>query len=238
MKNCFDMKDYEVNVIMPMLGRGERMKGMQNTCKPLMKLPDGTLFFLKALSSLKEYKVNQLTLVVLREYYEEFCDIPEDAIARYVNFNKLVITSSEPTANPVESLKRGLRVLTRDRWMPLIVLDCDIYAPVPLVSLNVRDFGILFYYHDTMGNKSYLRRDAFNNVLGIAEKKLISTDAILGAYLFTSGNSVKDVLDNNNSLEYVSEIFASVLGQAHVQARSVSNVMNFGTLEELKQLKI
>lgn len=29
MKNCFDMKDYEVNVIMPMLGRGERMMGMQ-----------------------------------------------------------------------------------------------------------------------------------------------------------------------------------------------------------------
>ena len=31
MKNCFEMKDYEVNVIMPMLGRGERMQGMQNT---------------------------------------------------------------------------------------------------------------------------------------------------------------------------------------------------------------
>lgn len=238
MKNCFEMKDYEVNVIMPMLGRGERMQGTQNTCKPLMTLPDGTLFFLKALSSLEKYKVNQLTLVVLREYFEDFCGIPEDIISRYVNFNKLVITSSEPTANPVESLKKGLRVLTSDRQMPLIVLDCDIYAPVPLVSLNMRDFGVLFYFHDIIGNKSYLQRDAFNNVLAIAEKKLISSDAILGAYLFTSGNNVKDVLDSNNTLEYVSEIFASVLGQARVQARSVRNVMNFGTLEELKQLKI
>ena len=238
MKNCFDMKDYEVNVIMPMLGRGERMMGMQNTCKPLMNLPDGTLFFLKALSSLKEYKVNQLTLVVLREYYDEFCEIPEYEISQYVDFNKLVITSSEPTANPVESLKKGFEVMTFDRWMPLIVLDCDIYAPVPLIPLNIRDFGVLFYFNDTIGNKSYLQRDDSNNVISIAEKKLISTEAILGAYFFTSGNSAKDVLDSNNTLEYVSEIFASVLGQASIKACSVSNVMNFGTIEELKQLEI
>lgn len=237
MKNCFEMERFEVNVIMPMLGRGERMRGMQDTCKPLMKLPDGETFFLKALSSLKEYKVNQLTLVVLREYFEDFCDIPESTIAQYADFNKLVIVSSEPTPNPVESMKKGLETI-EDKWMPLMVLDCDIYAPLPLVKIHIHDFGTLFYFHDEIGNKSYMRRDAFNEVVAIAEKKLISNDAILGAYLFHNGKDVKDVLDDNNTLEYISEIFGTVLRERKIRAYSVSNVMNFGTIEELKQLKI
>ena len=46
----------EINVIMPMLGGGTRMQNMQNTCKPLYKLPSGRPLFLKALESLKNYK--------------------------------------------------------------------------------------------------------------------------------------------------------------------------------------
>ena len=64
MTDCFK----EVNVIMPMLGGGTRVKGFQDTCKPLMILPDGELFFLKALRSLKNYQIDTLCLVVLKEY--------------------------------------------------------------------------------------------------------------------------------------------------------------------------
>ena len=35
-----------------MLGGGTRMQGCQPTCKPLMRLPDGERFFVRALESL------------------------------------------------------------------------------------------------------------------------------------------------------------------------------------------
>lgn len=220
------MEKNVVNVIMPMLGGGARMQGVQKTCKPLMKLPNGEHFFVKALSSLRNYHVSKLVLLVLEEYADEF----RKSFEYDLPFDELKVVPHCPTNSPVESLMVGLQYVDDD--LPLFSLDCDIFAEIPLVELSDDVFGKLFTFNDTIGNKSYVTTTKDGYVLNVEEKRMISNDAVFGSYLFIDVKKMKRYVENAG---YLSQIFKNALhsGERVSAERIEGSVKMFGTLEEL-----
>lgn len=227
MTDCF-----KVNVIMPMLGGGTRVKGFQDTCKPLMILPDGELFFLKALSSLKNYQIDTLCLVVLKEYEKDFKEL-SNKIMKVSKCRSLIIISHEPTSTPIETVKIGIEKIQNE--LPIFILDCDIYSEIPLIKIENNSFGYLFYFHDITGNKSYIRLSD-NHVIEVKEKQLISNNAIFGAYLFTSKKRLTSKLYQGD-LKYISDLFRiAVEDGCYISATKLYRVINYGTIEEINEL--
>ena len=235
------MKKMKVNVVMPMLGQGSRMLGVQNTCKPLMKLPTGERFFMKALTSLKNYDIQCLVLVVLKEYFNDFLEL-EDEVQKLTDAKHVTIIPQNPTKTPVESFRRGFRFIWENgvnKYLPVFCLDCDIYGEIPTFTNEILEAGRLFYFHDTAPNKCYIATLPHNgSVVGhIAEKRVISDKAVIGAYLFEDIVSLHRILFYSSAwFGYLSDVFRALLKDGEVIGASpAANVTTFGTLEELTQ---
>lgn len=222
----------KVDVIMPMLGRGERMENCQDTCKPLMRLPDGERFFIRALRSLENYEIRNLVMVVLEDFGKEFFELSTELSTEF-SIDRIVMVTHAPTKNAVETLKIGvnqLNLLSHDN-LPIIVLDCDIYGELPLVE-QVFDANI-FYFSSNNPNKSYIETDSEGMVVNIAEKVVISDKAVMGAYFFGSLSAIEPQPD----FAYVSDLIKQMVKEGKkVSSLSVDKVTNFGTLQELKEL--
>jgi dTDP-glucose pyrophosphorylase len=215
---------------MPMLGGGTRMSGLQNTCKPLIRLENGNCMFMQALRSLRNYEIDNLVLVVLREYEEQFWDLLPDII-HLTNCKRLYIKPNDPTRCPVETFLIGLSVVGGD--LPIMCLDCDIYADIPVFP-DTKHAGV-FYFKDTNPNKSYIRTH-YDYVTEIAEKNPISDKAVFGAYLFDDYNKLQEALQGTSVLCYISDIMKEMLLQgALIRSKQLNTVYNFGTLNELKK---
>lgn len=229
----------KINVIMPMLGEGSRMKGLQGTIKPLMALPDGDLFFIKALSSLKEYEIDNLVLVVREEYAKEFMNM---RIKLSKSCNRLCIISNKTTQSHYESFCIGFNALrdyapTEYCQESLVVLDCDIYAPLPLFT----DFCTagLFTFRDLSdeANKSYVSTIG-SKAIQIAEKERISGDAVFGAYLFNDVQLLEEIVDELKCLRNMSDVYKILLLRGDkVRIKMVENVMMYGTKEEFVRIE-
>ena len=235
------MKKKKVNVVMPMLGQGSRMLGVQNTCKPLMKLPTGERFFMKALTSLKNYDIQCLVLVVLKDYSNDFLEL-ENEIRKLSNAKFIAVIAHDPTKTPVESFRIGFRFIWEmrdDKYLPVFCLDCDIYGEIPTFTNENLEAGRLFYFHDTAPNKCYITTLLRNGsvVSRIAEKRVISDKAVIGAYLFENIVSLHRILFRSGAwLGYLSDVFRSLLKDGEIIGASpAANVTTFGTLEELNQ---
>lgn len=222
----------KVDVIMPMLGRGERMENCQDTCKPLMRLPDGERFFIRALRSLKNYKIRNLVMVVLKDFGKEFFELSFE-LSKEFSIDEIIIVTHTPTKNAVETLKIGVNQLNLSDHdnIPTVVLDCDIYGELPLVK-QVFDANI-FYFSSNNPNKSYIETDSEGMVANIAEKIVISDKAVMGAYFFGSLSAI----DPRPDFAYVSDLIKQMIKEGkRISSLSVDKVTNFGTLQELKEL--
>lgn len=235
------MKKMKVNVVMPMLGQGSRMLGVQNTCKPLMKLPTGERFFMKALTSLKNYDIQCLVLVVLKDYFNDFLEL-EDEVRKLSNAKHVAIIPCDPTKTPVESFRRGFRYISPSwgsKYLPVFCLDCDIYGEIPTFTNENLEAGRLFYFHDTARNKCYIETLPHNDavVSRIAEKRVISDKAVIGAYLFENIVILHRILFYSSAwFGYLSDVFKAMLNDGQIIGASpAANVTTFGTLEELEQ---
>lgn len=229
----------KINVIMPMLGEGSRMKGLQGTIKPLMALPDGDLFFVKALSSLEEYEIDSLVLVVREEYAQEFINM-RGKLSK--SCNRLYIISHKPTQSHYESFCVGFNALRDYAPMEygresLVVLDCDIYAPLPLFT----DFCAagLFTFRDLSNeaNKSYVSTIG-SKAIQIAEKERISGNAVFGAYLFNDVQLLEEIVDELKCLRNMSDVYKILLLRGDkVKVKTVKDVMLYGTKEEFLKIE-
>lgn len=224
-----------VDVVMPMLGKGTRMNGMQNTIKPLITLKNNSgkpeqAMFLQSLSSLVAYSINNLVLVVPKEYESAFRElIAQEGLP--VECNHLHIVAHGYTSNPVQSLRVGLDYVGNN--LPVIVLDCDIYAPLPVYEFgdDPQTKAQLFVFNHNLPNKSYIQPLDTEYVKTIKEKKQISNFAVMGAYMFSNGNTLRYYASLRNRL--LSDIVRAILRDNYkVSYTIIDHVINYGTEEE------
>lgn len=230
------MNKPSITVLMPMMGSGTRMRGYQNTIKPLIKLSDNKRLFERALESLENYNIEHLIAVVPAEYRQEFLDIlkvhPEFAMWSVVS------PESQPPEQ-VDTVDFGLTNCTFSKpELPIVVLDCDIYAPLPAVNIKeTNETAHLFTFEHDNPNKSFIEPVSpdGNAVKRIVEKEMISNQAVMGAYMFKNEMALLKAIDVGHK-GYMSSVVMNVIeNHKAVGYTEVKGVENYGTIEEFKE---
>ena len=103
--------------------------------------------------------------------------------------------------------------------------------------------GLLVSFESTLPRYSYAETDGSDRVVRTAEKEVISTHALCGAYFFATGKLFKEAAHRllneaqfNKPEYYVSLLYNYLLREEQVvRLASMEKYCSYGTPEELKQ---
>ncbi len=173
------------HLIMPMGGAGSRFyKNGYVLPKPIIEIHERPFFYWAAMSILKYIPTADVTFVVLRQHVDEF---QIDKVIRTYFPNARIKVLSEILPGPVYTALEGVRDLQDD--VPVIINDCDhMFCCHGLNELmNGAPFsydGVLLTFKSNLPQYSYVRYDEAGKIIGTAEKQVVSSHAICGAYTF------------------------------------------------------
>ena len=230
----------KLQVVMPMAGLGSRFRN-QGIFKPKPFIEvDGMPMFMKALSSLEGYHGEIEVHVIVREESLDVGEIPKDLWNKYAKCH--VHTLNALTKGAAETVSKISDLL--DSRQPLLVLDCDLFfQSLEFINAieNCDSDGALLTFKSQSPKYSYAKSEN-GFLVEIAEKKVISEDAIIGAYLFSKAETfvswTKSLLIKPISNElveyYISEVFREGLQRGARIEVLQGKIWSFGTPEELE----
>lgn len=230
----------KIHLVMPMGGGGTRFgnKGF-NVPKPLIMLKGHPFFYWAVQSIVKFNEVLDITFVVLKEHIDNF-DIDKRILDYYPDAHIVVIPKVLNGA--VLTCMEGVKTLNDDA--PILFNDCD-HAFISgefREYLNAADFtnldGALLTFKSDNPAFSYAKLNEKGYVTETVEKKVVSNEAICGAYYFRN----KDIfIDNAESyLEQCaySEFFISGVynemskNNLLIKTFAIDEHISFGTPDE------
>jgi dTDP-glucose pyrophosphorylase len=232
-----------LNVLMPMGGLGSRFAHSGwRLPKPLIRV--GTLpMFRQALRSLDAYRgAWTLTAVIRRELERDF---PLGEEIRGAVSDATVVVIEALTRGSVETALAASPFIRDDDGV--LVLDCDLWFVSPAYFEAVADVlagrtahgGVLLSFAARDPRYSYALLEG-ERVRRTAEKQVISSDALAGAYFFASGAQFKaaaaELLTRPTGGEFYTSLLFNLLierGES-VVARRAERYLSFGTPEELR----
>lgn len=236
---------HTLHLIMPMGGAGTRFfhNGFIMP-KPLIEI-HGKPFFYWATRSVEKYvEPLDITFVVLKQHVADFGI--DKAILKYFPAAKLEIVAwEEVKAGPVMTCLAGLRHIDDDR--PVLFNDCDhmfgcdAFARAMNSGAWEHD-GALLTFPSDQPQFSYLRYDG-ERIVGTVEKKVVSSHAICGAYMFRDAGLFRELTETYIRDCGYSELFVSGLYNVlcekglTVQNYSVDFHVPFGTPAEYEKAK-
>ncbi len=234
----------KINLIMPMGGAGTRFANNGFECpKPLLPL-EGRPFFAWAADSIRGHvELESITFVVLKEHIERFGIDRE--ILKYAPDAEICVLD-HVLNGAVLTCMEGAKSVKNDA--PIIFCDCDLtFTCDALYEYYKRDAhsadGTLVTFNSDLPRYSYVRKDESGLVVETAEKKVISHEAICGAYGF--GN--KDIflkaadkyMDTCTYSEYfMSGVYNLIIGQGgKVMNFPTDRMISFGTPDEYEKAR-
>ncbi len=219
----------KLHLIMPMGGRGARFfrDGFVQP-KPLIRLRDKPFFYWAVQSVLKDVQAADLRIVVLQDHVEDFA-IDREILSLYPEAAITVIPEVLPGA--VLTCIAGAKEITDGA--PLLFNDGDhmFRSSAFAAFCAAGDFsepdGALLTFRSDEDKFSYLRYDEDGRIVGTAEKKVVSNDAICGAYYFKNADTfLKAAWQYLTECRY-EEFFVS--GVYDVMARAGQSIRSFPT---------
>lgn len=217
----------KIHLIMPMGGAGTRFfKNGFNIPKPLINIHDKPFFYWATQSIAQHIDVLDITFVILKEHIEKY-EIDKEIKKYYPNAKIIIIP--EVLNGAVLTCIEGVKEINDDN--PIIFNDCD-HA---FISNDFNNFcksanfelydGALLTFNSDDPKYSYLKLDNNDNVIETVEKKVVSNNAICGAYYFKNKKLFLD-----SSSEYLKECNYSeyfVSGVYNIMAKNKKKIHNF-----------
>lgn len=230
----------KLHLIMPMGGAGSRFfKDGFVMPKPLIEI-NGKPFFYWATRSLEKYiDIADLTFVVLNEHITEF-KIDEN-IKKYFPKAKIASVDFEDVkSGPVMTCLAGISNIHDEQ--PILFNDCDHMFRCDAFNreANERNWefeGALLTFESREPQFSYIQYDG-KKIVGTVEKKVVSHDAICGAYVVRSAQMFRDMAEEylrhcNYSEFFVSGIYNVMCEKGYeVKNYTVDFHVPFGTPTE------
>ncbi len=232
---------------MPMGGLGSRFSNAgYTTPKPLIPV-DGMPMFKKALSSIKEVTDNTSYYFVIRQEHVDSLGL--DKLIADALPDAHIIIIPELTRGAAETAYAAAPHLDPDS--PLVIMDCDLWFKSASYEDMLRETlsgsleiagGLLTFEADNP-RYSYALIDRDNIVTKTAEKRVISNNAITGAYFFANAKTFTRSAEELLSLPiseampeyYISNLYNIILSEGgSVKACYVDKFASFGTPEELQ----
>ena len=176
----------DLAMVMPMAGRGSRFAKQGVTQpKPLVDLA-GKPFFWWATESLRRMvPLREMVFVVLEEHVRDF-SIDQRVLELYPDAR--VVPIPDVTSGAAETAMIGMRALATSG--PVAVNDSDHAFRCPELAGVASALGreldaALLCFNSQSPAYSYAELDAEGRVVGTAEKRVVSSYAIAGCYLFS-----------------------------------------------------
>lgn len=200
------------HLIMPMGGAGSRFyKNGYMQPKPLIEIHEKPFFYWAAMSILKFIPAADVTFVVLKQHVNEF---QIDEIIRTYFPDAQVKVLPELLPGPVYTALEGVHDLQDDA--PVIINDCDHMFCCQRFNrlMNGASFpydGVLLTFESDMPQYSYVRYGGSGEIVGTAEKQVVSSHAICGAYTFRSATLFREAASEYIQNGPAGEKFMSVV---------------------------
>lgn len=179
----------KVNLIIPAAGAGSRFsKNGIAIPKPLINLAGKPFFYWSVISVAKYCELESLTFVVLKDHVTQW-NIDKEIYRYFPEAN--VIELDDMTKGAAETCLKGLRDIMGEYGndSPVLFNDCDHF----FMSSELNNFlagprqqnwdAALVTFKSSEDKYSYVEYED-GKVVGTVEKKVVSSDAICGAYLF------------------------------------------------------
>lgn len=232
-----------------MAGEGSRfLKEGWTTPKPLIEL-HGEPLFKHAISSVADYDIPMKYSFIVRQEHIDRYQI-DKGIKTFLPEAE-VFSVLKTTRGAVETCL--IAESTIDDEDAVIVMDCDlefrsrrfieIIKSILAKPAQSAEGGALVSFESTEPRYSYAAVDANGFVTRTAEKEVISSHALCGAYFFSSGKRFKQIAHQllnepvfTKPEYYVSLLFNYLLKNGEkVQLASMEEYYSYGTPEELKR---
>jgi NDP-sugar pyrophosphorylase family protein len=233
-----------LQVLMPMGGLGTRFRAVGiSTPKPLIEV-DGGPMFRRALRSFDPWAGDKTVTVVVRSD-----DDAEHGLASAVlraQPDARIVLLDHDTRGAVETALVARDALDPDQ--PLVVIDCDIAFDSPEYFRVLADAveqqsldGLLLSFSSVLPRYSFAEVGPDGLVVRTAEKRAISSDALMGVYSFTSARVFLEAADRLMARQidaampeyYVSLVFNELIASGRRVGLVRGDFYCFGTPEEL-----
>lgn len=235
-----------LHIIMPMAGEGSRFRNAGwTTPKPLIELK-GKPLFVRAIESVKvDGAPMKYSLIVRQEHIDDY---GIDKGIREILPEAMVYSVERTTRGAVETCLIAEQGIADDD--AVVVMDCDLefrseaYKHIIEDCLNKDDAtgGALVSFESDQPKYSYAEVDANGNVVRTAEKEVISSHALCGAYFFASGKEFKEAAHAllNAPMEkpefYVSLLYNRLLAKGDtIKLAPMEEYYSYGTPDELNR---
>lgn len=238
-----------LHIIMPMAGEGSRfLKEGWTIPKPLIRL-HGKELFLRALDSVAGIGVPIKHSFIVRQVHIDKHEI--DKKIKEVLPEANIFSVQKTTRGAVETCLVAENSIASDDGV--LIMDCDLEFKSLAYIDGIREMlkrpqkeafgGMLVSFESTNPKYSYAELGDGDCVIRTAEKEVISTHALCGAYFFSSGKTflkiAHQLLDEPplaNREYYVSLLFNYLLRSGEtVKLATMEDYRSYGTPEELKR---
>lgn len=234
----------KIHLVMPMGGAGSRFyeNGYMQP-KPLIEINGKPFFYWAARSVTKFLNVQDITFVVLKLHIEEHSI--DRVIKQYFPDANIKVLEKVLPGPVCTSLKAVEDIQDK---APVLFNDCDHMFKCAEIErmFNNEKFaldGALLTFESDNPQFSYIRYDSQGNMIGTAEKQVVSNHAICGAYIFKNADLFKSIAE-----EYIKncpyhECFMSGMYSIMCQKKMLIHDylldfhVDFGTPEEYEKAK-
>lgn len=233
----------KLHLIMPMGGAGSRFfKNGFVMPKPLIEI-NGKPFLYWATRSVEKYvELADITFVVLKQHIAEFHI--DEVILNFFPMAKIeAVDFEEVKSGPVMTCLAGLKSICDDG--PVLFNDCDHMFACDAFADDMNSGlwnydGALLSFNSNQPQFSYIQYDN-GKIVGTVEKKVVSNNAICGAYMVRNAQLFRNMADvylkNCNYSEFFVSGIYNVMCQNgfDVQNYTVDFHVPFGTPSEYEQ---
>ncbi|MBU8772130.1 glycosyltransferase family 2 protein [Cytobacillus oceanisediminis] len=202
------IQGYDMNIVIPMAGRGNRFKEKGIfTPKPLIDVAGKPMFYWALDSINGQVPLEKIIFVCLKDDIEKY---PlEEAIYTYSRKAKLMVIDSV-TSGQAETVQLASPMMEINE--PLIIFNCDTYlrssigTTISKVTSDINGIISIFKSYDPC--LSYVKLNQGKFVDQVVEKEVISSYATTGLYHFSSArlfmNAIEEatVLNEKSKGEY------------------------------------
>jgi len=232
----------KIHLVMPMGGGGTRFCGAGfEQPKPLIRLQGKPFFYWAVQSVVKFIDVADLIFVVLQEHVDKFA-IDREIKAFYPQAAVRVIPCVLNGA--VLTCLEGVKGIRDDA--PVLFNDCDhaffcrqFYGYCGNAEFSGPDGALLTFHSDHPGF-SYVKTDKDGNVTGTVEKKVVSSEAVCGAYYFKNRTVFEDAAEAYlTKCEYQEFFMSGLYNEMAAKGQKVTTFcldahISFGTPQEYR----
>ena len=233
-----------LQVLMPMGGLGTRFRAVgETTPKPLIEV-DGVPMFQRALGSLAPWPGDRSLTVVVRADDDAAHGLARRVLA--AERSATIVLLEQNTRGAVETCLQARDHLDPDQ--PLVIMDCDIafrspdwFGALERATVEGDVDALLLSFRSTQPRYSFAEVGEDGLVRRTAEKRAISSDALMGVYAFTAARTFLDAADRLMTRQvdaampeyYVSLVFNELISSGRRVGLVRGDFFSFGTPEEL-----